>query len=60
MTWTEGLLCARHCSQHSTHRDSILPTSEGVGTNVTPTLQTKKLRFREVTSEVPQLVRAKP
>lgn len=35
--WIEGLLCARYHSQHFALRDSILPTIQGAGTDVTPT-----------------------
>lgn len=38
MTWTEGLPCARSCSQHFTHRDSI-PQIQGAGILTPPILQ---------------------
>ena len=57
---TEGLLCASSCPQHFTHKNSILSTTHGVDTNVTPISQMKKLRLREVIyPEVSKLVRAK-
>lgn len=39
--WSEGLLCARYSPEYFTHRDPILSTVQGAGSNGTPILGMK-------------------